>query len=216
MSESFVDYLIFHEFNKDVDAYRLSAFFYKDNDRDGGKLHAGPPWDYNLTYGNNDYAGDILETYNWIYTRNISPYWWRRLMADPWFQNEVFCRWDDLSARLFNNNQMFQLMDSCIQVMDSSIDYNFEKWPVLGEYVWPNYYIAETHEEEIDFMQNWISERLIWMDQQWGGQCVITGNEQSLIMPAPSILITPNPSDLSHARLQFSAPLSGEYQLSSV
>ena len=115
--ESFVDYLIFHEFNKDVDAYRLSAFFYKENDRDGGKLHAGPPWDYNLTYGNNDYAGDILETYNWIYTRNISPYWWRRLMADPWFQNEVFCRWDDLSARLYNNNQMFQLMDSCIQVM---------------------------------------------------------------------------------------------------
>ena len=62
-------------------------------------------------------------------------------------------------------------------------------------------------------MQNWISERLIWMDQQWGGQCVITGNEQSLIMPAPSILITPNPSDLSHSRLLFSAPLSGEYQL---
>jgi len=40
--ESFVDYLIFHEFNKDVDAYRLSAFFYKASDFKGGKLHAGP------------------------------------------------------------------------------------------------------------------------------------------------------------------------------
>ena len=211
---SFVDYLIFHEFNKDVDAYRLSAFFYKDNDRDGGKLHAGPPWDYNLTYGNMDYAGDIQETYNWVYTRYISPYWWRRLMDDPWFQNEVYCRWEDLTNRFLNDDGIFQLMDSSIQVMDSSIAYNFKQWPVLGEYVWPNYFVAESHEEEIDFVKQWISERLIWMDQQWGGQCIITGREYELIEAEPFMRITPNPSDLSHARVQFSEPLSGTYQLS--
>ena len=211
--ETFVDYLIFHEFNKDVDAYRLSSFFYKENDRDGGKLKAGPPWDYNLTYGNMDYGDDIRETYNWLYTRTISPYWWRRLMNDPWFENEVFCRWDDISANLYNDDQVFQILDSSIQVMNSSIDYNFERWPVLGEYVWPNYFIAETHEEEIDFMQDWISERLIWMDQQWGAQCVVTGEEQRVIEAQASMSIIPNPSDLSHARVQFSAPLSGEYQL---
>lgn len=211
--ESFVDYLIFHEFNKDVDAYRLSAFFYKENDRDGGLLHAGPPWDYNLTYGNMDYGDDIRETYNWLYTRNISPYWWRRLMDDPWFQNKVFCRWDDLSSKLLNVDRVFQIMDSSIQVMSSSIDYNFEQWPVLGEYVWPNYFIAESHEEEIDFMHNWISERLIWMDQQWGGRCLITADDQRVIEALPSLRILPNPSDLSHARVQFSEALSGEYQL---
>ncbi|MDX2430471.1 MAG: CotH kinase family protein [Bacteroides sp.] len=211
--ESFVDYLIFHEFNKDVDAYRLSAFFYKENDRDGGLLHAGPPWDYNLTYGNMDYGGDIKDTYNWLYTRTISPYWWRRLMDDPWFENEVFCRWEDLSAKLLNVDQVIQIMDSSVQVMASSIDYNFEQWPVLGEYVWPNFFIAESHEEEIDFMHNWVSERLIWMDQQWGDQCVITGNDQRLIEPVTAMQIFPNPSDLSHARVQFSEPLLGEYQL---
>ena len=211
---SFVDYLIFHELNKDVDAYRLSAYFYKENDRDGGKLHAGPPWDYNLTYGNMDYGDDIRETYNWLYTRTISPYWWRRLMNDPWFQNEVFCRWDNLSANLYTEDHLFQIIDSSIHVIDSSINHNFERWPVLGQYVWPNFFIAESHEEEIDFMQNWISERLIWMDQQWGGQCVITGEEQRLIEPLAFMQIVPNPSDLSHARVQFSSPLSGEYQLS--
>jgi len=210
---SFVDYLILHEFNKDVDAYRLSAFFYKDNDRDGGKLHAGPPWDYNLTIGNMDYGGDIKDTYNWLYTRTISPYWWRRLMADPWFENELFCRWEEVSANLLNDERVFHLMDSSMQVMDASIGYNFERWPVLGEYVWPNYFVAESHEEEIDFMQNWISERLIWMDQQWGDQCIITGEEQRIIEPLASMIITPNPSDLSHSRVQFTAPLSGDYQL---
>ncbi len=210
---SFVDYLILHEFNKDVDAYRLSAFFYKTNDRDGGLLHAGPPWDYNLTIGNMDYGGDIYETYNWMYTRTISPYWWRRLMNDPWFANEVYCRWEDLSANLLSDDGVFTIMDSILQVIETSIDYNFERWPVLGEYVWPNYFVAETHEEEIDFVQNWVSERLLWLDEQWGGQCVITGDEQRVIDPAPAIQITPNPSDLSHARVQFSAPLSGDYLL---
>jgi hypothetical protein len=42
---------------------------------------------------------------------------------------------------------------------------------------------------------------------------VITGDEQRVIDPAPAIRITPNPSDLSHARVQFPAPLSGEYLL---
>jgi hypothetical protein len=210
---SFVDYLILHEFNKDVDAYRLSAFFYKTNDRDGGLLHAGPPWDYNLTIGNMDYGGDIYETYNWMYTRTISPYWWRRLMNDPWFANEVYCRWEDLSANLLSDDGVFTIMDSILQVIETSIDYNFERWPVLGEYVWPNYFVAETHEEEIDFVQNWVSERLLWLDEQWGGQCVITDDEQRVIDPAPAIQITPNPSDLSHARVQFSAPLSGDYLL---
>jgi len=134
-------------------------------------------------------------------------------MDDPWFRNEVYCRWDELSAPLLNNNQIFQMMDSSMLVMDQSIDFNFDRWPVLGEYVWPNYFIADTYEEEIDFVQNWISERLIWMDNQWGGKCFITSNEQSLIEAAQSVLISPNPSDLSHSRIQFADPLSGEYHL---
>lgn len=212
--ESFVDYLIFHELNKDVDAYRLSSFFYKENDRDGGLLKAGPPWDYNLTFANSDYAGDVQETYNWLYNRTVSPYWWRRLMNDPWFENEVFCRWDSLYTNLYSEESVFEIMDSSLLVIDSSITKNFERWPVLGEYVWPNYFVADTHEEEIDFMKDWISDRLEWMDSQWGGRCIIAAVEEKLIEAAPSMRITPNPSDLSHSRVRFSAPLSGEYQLS--
>lgn len=212
--ESFVDYLVFHEFNKDVDAYRLSAYFYKENDRDGGLLKAGPPWDYNLTFANMDYGGDIRETYNWLYTKNISPYWWRRLMDDPWFENEVYCRWDSLKTGLYSEESVFQIMDSSLMVIDSSIAKNFERWPILGEYVWPNYFIAESHEEEIDFMKEWISGRLEWMDSQWGGRCVITAMDNNVIEAEPTMRLTPNPSDLSHSRLRFSAPLTGEYQLS--
>ena len=46
---SFVDYFIFREFSKDIDAYRRSAFFHKDA---GGKVVMGPLWDFNGTLGN--------------------------------------------------------------------------------------------------------------------------------------------------------------------
>lgn len=211
--ESFVDYLIFHEFVKDVDAYRLSTFFYKASDLNGGKLHAGPPWDYNLTFGNMDYGGDIHQTYNWMYPKTAGRYWWPRLLNDPWFENEVYCRWDILKQDLYNEDHMHHLMDSSIQVMDLSIGPNFERWPVLGEWVWPNYFVAETYEEEIAFVQDWISDRLQWMDQEWGGQCLSTGDEQRVLEAVSSMILTPNPSDLSHSRLRFSAPVSGSYML---
>ena len=53
---SFVDFQIIQEFVNNVDGYRFSTFFYKDKDSDGGKLHAGPLWDFDLCYGNEDYT----------------------------------------------------------------------------------------------------------------------------------------------------------------
>ena len=46
---------------------------------------------------------------------------------------------------------------------------NFERWPVLGESVWPNDPGAEerqTFEDEIAYLQSWLTARLAWMDSQ--------------------------------------------------
>ena len=42
----------------------------------------------------------------------------------------------------------------------------FYVWPILGQYVWPNYFIGSSHNQEIDFLKGWISHRLNWMDGQ--------------------------------------------------
>ena len=52
---SFVDYFIHTELSLNADGYKRSAYFYKEKqhaDGTGGKLVAGPVWDYNLAYGN--------------------------------------------------------------------------------------------------------------------------------------------------------------------
>ena len=53
---SFVDYFLLTESTKDVDGYRISTYLYKYRDSKGGKLFVGPPWDYNLGWGNADYC----------------------------------------------------------------------------------------------------------------------------------------------------------------
>ena len=46
---------------------------------------------------------------------------------------------------------------------------NFERWPILGESVWPNDHEAEdrsSYEEEIDYIKAWLTARLSWLDLQ--------------------------------------------------
>ncbi|MCR5625951.1 MAG: CotH kinase family protein, partial [Lachnospiraceae bacterium] len=47
--ESFAEKYLVEEFSKNVDAVRFSSYYYKDK---GGKLFAGPVWDYDAAYGN--------------------------------------------------------------------------------------------------------------------------------------------------------------------
>ena len=74
---SLVDMLILNEFTKEVDAYLFSHYFYKQKDSDGGLLVNGPPWDYNLALGNNDYYNDVHLTYNLLYNQDNIVYWWK-------------------------------------------------------------------------------------------------------------------------------------------
>ncbi len=53
---SFVDMVLLNELSKNVDGYRLSTYFYKDNDANNYKIFAGPLWDYNLHFGNANYC----------------------------------------------------------------------------------------------------------------------------------------------------------------
>jgi hypothetical protein len=77
---SMVDMTILNEFTKEVDAYLYSHYFYKQKVSDGGKLVNGPPRNYNLAFGNNNYYPDVHLTFNWLYGQISRVYWWARVM----------------------------------------------------------------------------------------------------------------------------------------
>ena len=69
---------------------------------------------------------------------------------------------------------------------------NYTKWPILGTYVWPNNFIGDTYQEEIDYLKNWMQNRLTWMDQNMFGTC---DNLNILENHKTAPIVFPNPSD---------------------
>jgi hypothetical protein len=58
--------------------------------------------------------------------------------------------------------------------------------------VWPNNFIGNTYQEEVDFLKSWIGERLAWMDANMFGTCDTTVHVDNL--NNKSFNIYPNPT----------------------
>jgi CotH kinase protein/Secretion system C-terminal sorting domain len=199
--DSFVDYYLISELTKNVDGYRLSTFLYKEKDSDGGRVHMGPIWDFNLGFGNADYCTQgnpegFVTSFNSICPQDPwqIPFWWARFFQDPNFVNKVNTRWDELRSGPFDTNTILAHIDSVAAVLDESEQRNFVRWPVLGKYVWPNYYVGDTYEQEISWLKNWIVQRLNWMDNYIPDVVTAIGEEPVTLA---GNVVYPNPFEQS-------------------
>jgi len=186
---SFVDHLIINEFAKNIDAYRLSSYFSKDKGSNDGRLNAGPVWDFNISLGNcNYYFG--YEVTDWIIGDTTyygyQPFWWIKLFNNSGFNQQLVARWYELREGALHIDSIFALIDSNAIFLDEAKERNFTKWNILGTGVWPNYFVGETHEEEIDYLKSWIAGRIEWIDESLGYNEIIedTANK-ALIFPNP-------------------------------
>ncbi|MEN6423836.1 MAG: CotH kinase family protein [Phycisphaerales bacterium] len=161
---SFIDNHILVELTKNIDGFRLSTYMHKDRN---GKLAMGPAWDYNLSLGNADYLTGWLPT-GWYFNQlgdGDYPYW-RRLFADPAFELAYADRWFALRRDLFATDRLIGMVEDYATLLDEPAARNFNRWRILGQYVWPNWYVAATFRDEIAWMQVWLASRLAWMDGQ--------------------------------------------------
>ena len=172
---SFIDFMFISEITKEVDKYRYSNYFYKEKDSDGGKFFAGPHWDYNLGYGNVDYWQPGIETWGWVYPQ-ITPdewsrmFWWKRFNEDPYFRNLAKTRWQYLRQDAISDEFITNTIDSAINLLGEAIDRNYDRWPILGQYVWPNYnWQGNDYDDEVAYFENFLFDRLDWMDANMPG-----------------------------------------------
>lgn len=192
--ESFIDFQIMNELANNVDGYRYSTFFYKQRDSDGGKLVAGPLWDFDLGYGNLNYSPRHFSTSQWCYT-NYGPaepncmHWWARMMEDPEYETRLKRRWSTLRKTILHNDSIMAYIDSRVALLGDAVNRNFKRWPILGVQVWPNNYVGPTYEAEVSNLKHWLTNRLYWMDSQW---LMDTGIGEEY--PSASTGIYPNPA----------------------
>ncbi len=200
--KSFIDMMIINEFSKGLDCYMFSTYFYKQNDEDGGKFFAGPPWDYNISLFNVNYGYDhnIPYVHSWVYDNWSRVYWWARLMEDEDYEWEVLCRWEELRHGILDYTYLENYIDNTAAYLGDAINRNFQKFPILGTYIWPNKEWPPTYSGELNNMKSWIEGRLNWIDGEWGDVCEYVGDVDQVIEPSDETGITlrvmPNPTDM--------------------
>ena len=197
---SWVDYFLVTEVGKHIDAYKLSFYMHKKKSTNGGKLHFGPLWDFNLGFGNFDYVCSP-DPQGWSYEfqgtcDNSHPFWVKKLTDIPEVSDQINCRWNQLRNGPLHTDSLMKYIDDRLTEMGDAPARNFQRWDILGNYVWPNSYVGDTYEEEVAFLKNWLTTRLTWMDDNMLGECTVT----SVDNPTSSSLATsifPNPASTS-------------------
>lgn len=143
---SFIDFYIINEISKNIDGYRLSTYIHKDKQSKGGKLTMGPFWDFNLAFGNADYCNGGI-TSGWEVNGGCggnNPFWFERLLDDTIYENKLKCRWEYLREKSFHQDSIFNFIDSMALYLNDAQQRNFQQWPTLGAYVWPNFYVGNS------------------------------------------------------------------------
>ena len=154
--ESFIDWYLISEITKNVDSQWYSSIYL--NVMPGEKINMGPLWDFDLAFGNTDYADTQYYQGWWV---KLNP-WYERLFQDPAFTQMVKDRFIH-----FKNNEdlIIEKIDEYAEKLKWAQAENDDRWQTLGTYVWPNPVIYDTYQEEVDHLKNWYLARMQWLEE---------------------------------------------------
>ncbi|MBR7032686.1 MAG: CotH kinase family protein [Clostridia bacterium] len=165
---SLIDTFLLYEFTKNPDVGWSSFFMYLKEPH--GKLYFGPPWDFDIAFGNgNDgahfaglYAGQMTAA-NGRYVEDVNE-WLAAFVSHEWFREALRDRWNEKKV------EIWETLEKCYKEAWLNIDLlerNFEKWPVLHERIFQeSYYTLALNScgENIDWLYDWIEKRTGWID----------------------------------------------------
>jgi hypothetical protein len=193
-TRSFIDYFIVNEFARNVDGFKKSRNFYKDKSSKDSLIYAGPVWDFDWAYKDNN--SSMINGSGWRHdysgpTDVKPPGWYIRLLQDTSFANELNCRYFNLRNSILDTTNIFNFIDSLSSILSEPQNRHFIRWPILGVNVGtpeignqPNSY-----DGEIIKFKNWINERLIWLDANMPGNCPNVGiseNKKTYVSTYPN------------------------------
>jgi hypothetical protein len=203
---TFYDYFIIGEFSRNVDAYKKSSFWNKDNIADGGLINAGPVWDFDWAFKNlYDGSGDCFcrntDGSGWAYQVgtcgwNDTPAdWMSQLLRDTTFANNLHHRYFELRKNILSEDRIFGYIDSIQTLLEVPQERHYQTWPILGKSVGAPEIndFPDTYNGELEKLKNWITLRLNWLDDNMVGYEPATTTEINLLASGKKFNIFPNP-----------------------
>ena len=157
---TFVDFIVMNELASNVDGYQVSTFFHKDK---GGKLRAGPIWDFNLTYGNDlfEYGFDRSHYNVWQTSDggNDGAKFWADLFNQDSFKCYVSRRWHEVTAegQPLSYNSMSAFIDETVVLITEAAARDNETWGRAPDLT-----------GEIATLKTFLSQRIAWINNHVG------------------------------------------------
>ena len=160
--DSFIDHNLLNTLAMNVDAMRLSGYYYKTED---GKLVAGPIWDFDRALESTDNRDN--NPCWWYGTGDSSRpfddgsrvmYWWARMFQDPDFVQMYIDRWFELRESVFSLANIYATIDAHAADLAEAAPRDYARWytPRYGGFA-----------GEIQHMKDWLTNRINWIDSQW-------------------------------------------------
>ena len=59
-----------------------------------------------------------------------------------------------------------EFIDKAAEELGEGPGRNFNKWDILGTYVWPNVKVTGSYEEEVKYLKSFYLQRLEWMNRE--------------------------------------------------
>lgn len=166
---SFVDMYILTEIIKSTDVGWQSFYFVKEKD---GKVYLTAPWDLEfssgLNRGDQSYTGMyVSEWFDKNLDTKTSSELFINLMLIEEFKELVLIRFKEVKEKLIENvNTTF---DNSL-LYEDSYNRNYEKYKLLGVQVGiesSSIYKLKTWREHVEYLRNWIIDRINWLDKHW-------------------------------------------------
>ena len=153
---TFIDFMILNELSSNVDVYQISTFFHKDR---GGKLRAGPVWDFNLSFGNDVFA-DRSKTDIWQFSNgdNEGAKFWTDLFADESYKCYFSKRWHELTQpnQPLNAQSISDFIDATAEYISEAAERESLRWGTVNL------------EGEVDYIKSFVDQRIEWIDANIG------------------------------------------------
>ncbi|MFM7216501.1 MAG: CotH kinase family protein, partial [Bacteroidota bacterium] len=164
--DSFADYMILQELSRNFDAYRLSTYFHKDHDSIDPRIHAGPPWDFNLAYGLPGESEQDVFT-GWVHEqREKVDSFWTILFNRPDFNKALRSRYAALRKSILTERALSMRIYAAHDRLKPAM-FNHQEWIKWPKVVaWPYKEVPLNAEAELQRMEVFLHERLLWMDEQ--------------------------------------------------
>jgi len=164
---SWIDHHILNMYPMNVDAFRLSGYFFKPRN---GPLHMGPCWDYDRSMESTDGRDD--NPVSWGDTGGSSFFsfgWYAPLFgsrpprgATAW-ERAYIDRWRELRGAELSTENIEAIIDGMADEIREAAARNFTRWRGVSPRSGPRP-LNGTFQGEVDHMKNWLRRRAEWID----------------------------------------------------